>query len=388
MDVELSPRERRLYDDVRLAAMADIERGMDAETAQQARFRVLAALTRLRQLACHPKLCDPTSAIPSSKLAVVRDLVTELRDEGHRALIFSQFTRHLALVREALETDGVASRYLDGSMSATAREREVAAFQAGEGDVFLLSLKAGGTGLNLTGADYVLHLDPWWNPAVEDQATDRAHRIGQTRPVTVYRLVSRGTVEDGIVALHAEKRELVEALLAGTERAAALSVSELMALLRGDVADPADVDEESDDPDEPGAGDDDPIDLRPSDVGSEAPAEGDTDWELPTGQTTQGGASQEGALGRLDRALSVAVRQEQVRPVTARSYRRIAERIVAWMAERGHPLTPDALALHLPEYIDDARQGRWRAPMSDQYVARTPGEWLRRALSSDERPTS
>jgi len=110
----------------------------------------------------------------------------------------------------------------------------VRAFQAGEGELFLISLKAGGTGLNLTGADTVIHLDPWWNPAVEDQATDRAHRIGQTRPVTVVRLVTSGTIEQSVVSLHAEKRELAEGLLAGGELAGTLSIQQLADLVRAD----------------------------------------------------------------------------------------------------------------------------------------------------------
>jgi SNF2 family DNA or RNA helicase len=112
----------------------------------------------------------------------------------------------------------------------------VAAFQAGQGDLFLISLKAGGTGLNLTAADYVVHMDPWWNPAVEDQASDRAHRIGQLRPVTVYRLVTQGTVEEQILALHRDKRDLADQLLDGTGASAALSAEELVALLKGGVA--------------------------------------------------------------------------------------------------------------------------------------------------------
>src|SRR5690606_273215 len=148
---------------------------------------------------CHPRLYDPASDVPSSKLRRLLDVVDELRAEGHRALIFSQFTRHLALVRAALEERGVRLLYLDGQTPARERDALVARFQAGEADVFLVSLKAGGTGLNLTAAGYVIHLDPWWNPAVEDQATDRAHRIGQDKPVTVLRLVARGTIEEAIL---------------------------------------------------------------------------------------------------------------------------------------------------------------------------------------------
>ena len=122
-------------------------------------------------------------------------------------------------------------QYLDGSTPPKQRVAAVDAFQAGEGDAFLISLKAGGFGLNLTGADYVIHLDPWWNPAVEQQASDRAHRIGQTRPVTVYRLVTAGTIEERFVALHRDKRELADAVLADTDRAASLSAAELRGLL-------------------------------------------------------------------------------------------------------------------------------------------------------------
>ncbi|MEZ4268513.1 MAG: DEAD/DEAH box helicase [Myxococcota bacterium] len=232
MVVPLSAGERQLYEDVRRAAATDLLSASD-EPAGRRRFRVLAALTRLRQLACHPNLVHPRSTVRSSKLDALVELVTELRDEGHRALVFSQFTSLLAFVKVALDEAGVSYRYLDGSLAETARRREVDAFQNGEGDVFLLSLKAGGTGLNLTAADYVIHLDPWWNPAVEDQATDRAHRIGQTRAVTAYRLVAEGTVEENILVMHGEKRELVAALLDGTDSAKALSTDELFALVLG-----------------------------------------------------------------------------------------------------------------------------------------------------------
>ena len=226
VEVELSEEERRLYEATRIAAVASLQGAPD-----QRRFQVLAALTRLRQAACHPRLLDPESDLPSAKLTRLRELIGELRAEGHRALVFSQFTRHLALVRDALSEDGVRLRYLDGETPEARRRAEVDAFQAGDGDVFLISLKAGGVGLNLTAASYVFHLDPWWNPAVEDQASDRAHRIGQTLPVTVCRLVATGTIEDRILALHAEKRELVAGLLDGTGDGGPLSVEELMGLL-------------------------------------------------------------------------------------------------------------------------------------------------------------
>ena len=149
-------------------------------------------------------------------------------------LIFSQFTEHLALVRTALSVGGFELRYLDGSTPAAAREAEVTAFSAGQGDAFLLSIKAGGTGINLTAASDVVILDPWWNPAVEDQAAGRAHRIGQTRNVTVYRIVTRETVDEQILALHGSKRELIAGVLDGTGGGGTLSMDELVGLLRGD----------------------------------------------------------------------------------------------------------------------------------------------------------
>lgn len=226
--VALSEQERRVYESVRRAALLAVQ-GVEGP---QGRIAVLAALTRLRLAACHARLVDSSAPARSSKLERLLELVESLGAAGSRALIFSQFVQHLALVREALQARGVALQYLDGSTPPAERQARVEAFQRGEGTVFLISLRAGGTGLNLTGADHVLHLDPWWNPAVEDQATDRAHRIGQSRPVTVLRLVAEGTIEEAILALHAQKRELAEQLLAGADGAAALSLEELLALLR------------------------------------------------------------------------------------------------------------------------------------------------------------
>jgi len=227
--IALSEAEVALYDEVRVSTAAAL--AQSGSSTPQNRIQVLAAITRLRQLACHPRLYDPDSLVPSSKLARLRQIIAELRSEGHRALVFSQFTRHLTLAQEALHEDGATLLRLDGSTSASARQERVDAFQAGEADVFLISLRAGGVGLTLTAATYVIHLDPWWNPAVEDQATDRAHRIGQREPVTVYRLISSGTIESSMLSLHNEKRQLVDELLAGAGGVAALSTSDLAALI-------------------------------------------------------------------------------------------------------------------------------------------------------------
>jgi superfamily II DNA or RNA helicase len=226
--VDLSPAEAQLYDMLRKRALAKLEK--TAKNAQN-RVQVLAELMRLRRLCCHPVLVAPEANLESSKLAAFMELVEELLANQHRALVFSQFVDFLALARKMLDDKGIRYQYLDGSTPQKQRTASVDAFQAGEGDLFLISLKAGGFGLNLTGADYVIHLDPWWNPATEQQASDRAHRIGQERPVTVYRLVTARTIEERIVELHHRKRELANSLLEGADAAAKISEAELIGLL-------------------------------------------------------------------------------------------------------------------------------------------------------------
>ncbi|MEX2176474.1 MAG: DEAD/DEAH box helicase [Pirellulaceae bacterium] len=233
---ELSAEERRRYQAARLAAIADLAMPGEKSKTEDKRFQILAALTRLRQLACHPQLVDADWPGGSAKLELFMEIALELREGGHRALVFSQFVQHLSLIRGALDAAGISYQYLDGQTPTGERQKRVDAFQHGEGELFLISLKAGGTGLNLTAADYVIHMDPWWNPAVEDQATDRAHRIGQLRPVTVYRLVAKDTIEEQILALHASKRSLVADVLAGTDQAGKLSSQDLVALIRGEQA--------------------------------------------------------------------------------------------------------------------------------------------------------
>jgi len=233
---ELSAPERKLYEDARLAALAELTAGGGAPSHEgRRRIQTLSWLTRLRQLACHPSLVEPSWKGTSSKLQLFLSLVEELREGDHRALVFSQFVKHLSVVRAALDERGISYQYLDGATPSHERQRRVDAFQNGEGDLFLISLKAGGTGLNLTAADYVLHLDPWWNPAVEDQATDRAHRIGQERAVTVYRLVAERTIEEQILQLHADKRELVAGILDGTDAAAKLQTQDLIDLIKAEM---------------------------------------------------------------------------------------------------------------------------------------------------------
>ena len=230
LHVDLTPEERALYESLRRQAIETISK----QKGQQARMQVLAELMRLRRACCHPRLVRETGAsttASSAKLEAFGELLEELLENRHKALVFSQFVDHLEVVRKYLDDQGVAYQYLDGSTPMAERQQRVAAFQAGQGDVFLISLRAGGSGLNLTAADYVIHLDPWWNPAVEDQASDRAHRIGQQRPVTVYRIVARDTVEDRIVDLHRRKRDLAESMLEGTEAATRVTAADLLRLL-------------------------------------------------------------------------------------------------------------------------------------------------------------
>ncbi|NGZ27900.1 MAG: DEAD/DEAH box helicase, partial [Magnetococcales bacterium] len=232
LEVELPANERAFQEALRQKILSSLE-NLPTDNPQERRFRILAEITRLRRACCHPALIDPATPLPGAKLTLFMELVEELIRNRHKALVFSQFVTLLELVEKALRHTGIRYQYLDGSTPAKEREKRVAAFQAGEGELFLISLKAGGLGLNLTAADYVIHLDPWWNPAVEDQASDRAHRIGQQRPVTVYRMIVQGSIEEKMVKLHQEKRDLADALLEGSDAATRLSEDDLMAMLRG-----------------------------------------------------------------------------------------------------------------------------------------------------------
>lgn len=201
-----------------------------------AKIDILAALTRLRQLALDPGLVDATCGhIGSAKIEYLATQLEQIIPSGHQALVFSQFTTFLTRIRDYLERRGIATVQLDGST--TRRDEVIERFRSGEVPVFLISLKAGGTGLTLTEADYVYMMDPWWNPAAEAQAVDRAHRIGQTKKVNVYRLVGADTIENKVVALQERKRELVSTVVEsvgngeGGELLSRLDMSDLVDLL-------------------------------------------------------------------------------------------------------------------------------------------------------------
>jgi len=271
---DLTPAQAKLYRDTQENSerqLLDLAAAGASENRLQ--FAALTQLLRLRQICCDPRLINnpaanpevgrdlasrrPDSAPPekspadfadSAKLNAFTELLSEAIDDGHRLLVFSQFTSLLALLREELDAQSINYCYLDGSMTPAARQAQVDRFQGTTSPksgsplsalnsqpppIFLLSLKAGGTGLNLTGADTVIHFDPWWNPAAEAQATDRAHRIGQTRTVTSYKLICAGTVEEKVLALQAEKRALLADVFEASDAAAAkLSLADLRDLLR------------------------------------------------------------------------------------------------------------------------------------------------------------
>ena len=232
--VEMGEEEASFYEALRRSALETLAGIGKVEGRGELHLKILAELMRLRRACCNPRLILPESNIASAKLAAFGEIVGDLRENRHKALVFSQFVGHLQIIREYVEKAGIPYQYLDGSTPPRERKRRVDAFQAGNGELFLISLKAGGVGLNLTAADYVIHMDPWWNPAVEDQASDRAHRIGQLRPVTIYRLVTKGTIEEKIVGLHLQKRGLADSLLEETDLSGKVSAEELLALLRGE----------------------------------------------------------------------------------------------------------------------------------------------------------
>jgi SNF2 family DNA or RNA helicase len=227
LHVELDPTERGVYDAVRAATKQEVTARLGHGDSVLA---ALEALLRLRQASCHSALVPGQSADRSSKLDRLLEVLEEAVADGHKALVFSQWTGLLDRVEPHLRAAEIPFTRLDGSTQD--RATVVHTFQDPAGPpVMLVSLKAGGTGLNLTAADHVFLLDPWWNPAVEDQAADRAHRIGQERPVIVYRMVAKDTVEERILALQSRKRALSDVALGESNQATAITRDELLALL-------------------------------------------------------------------------------------------------------------------------------------------------------------
>lgn len=228
---EMPDEQRDVYAAAALSLRERVERVLEGKGLGRGRMEVLSAITQLRQICCHPSLVMDGYQGSSGKLDALMEMLPDALAAGQRALLFSQFTSMLAVLKARLNAEGIGTLYLDGKTPAGQRMELVNRFNDGEGQVFLISLKAGGAGLNLTGADTVIHYDPWWNPAAEDQATDRAHRIGQKRVVQVMRLITRGTIEEQVARLSERKRALFDAVVtAGEQMPSDLTEAEIMGL--------------------------------------------------------------------------------------------------------------------------------------------------------------
>lgn len=232
MTTELLDKQKKLYMAYLEQVKGDLKSEITSKGFQKSTIKILSALTRLRQICCHPALFAEQYHGESGKLELLEEIVIDAIESGHRILIFSQFTSMLKLIQPVLDKNNIRYFYLDGSTNAEDRRSMVHAFNSGINEVFLISLKAGGTGLNLTGADMVIHYDPWWNPATEDQATDRAYRIGQDKPVQVIRLITSGTIEEKIYKLQQKKKSLIDSVIyPGETLINKLSEEEVMELL-------------------------------------------------------------------------------------------------------------------------------------------------------------
>ncbi|MCW7999921.1 hypothetical protein CFK35_18830 [Clostridium sp. cpc1] len=211
--VDLTNEQKKVYIAYLQAIKGEIEEEIVSKGFNRSQIKILAGLTRLRQICCHPGMFMENYNGHSGKLSYLKEILKDAIEGGHRILLFSQFTSMLKIVEDMLNENHIDYMYLDGSTSIKERGRRVEDFNNGQGDVFLVSLKAGGTGLNLTGADTVIHIDPWWNPAVEEQATDRAYRMGQKNTVQVMRLITKGTIEEKIFELQERKKEMIDKVI-------------------------------------------------------------------------------------------------------------------------------------------------------------------------------
>ena len=230
---EMTEPQKKVYDAVVWQCRSRLERAFRERGFDHAQAEILSAMTQLREICCHPALCMDGYIEGSGKEEMFIDVALPALAAGHRILVFSQFTRMLNLLEQRLRTEGIATLYLDGATPTSERQELTERFNGGEGQVFLISLKAGGTGLNLTGADMVIHYDPWWNPTAQEQATSRAHRLGQTKPVTVLSLVTHGTIEEQVVHLGERKKNLFDRLITpGEALPDALTQEDILALFR------------------------------------------------------------------------------------------------------------------------------------------------------------
>lgn len=229
--VEMTQEQKKLYLAYIKALKDELEVEIKDKGFNRSHIKILAAITRLRQICCHPELFVEDYTGGSGKLDSFEEIIEDAIESGHRILVFSQFRTMLDIIKERFDSKGIQHMYLNGSTAMELRGEMVKDFNNGEGEVFLISLKAGGTGLNLTGADMVIHYDPWWNPAVEDQATDRAYRIGQENTVQVIRLITKGSIEEKIFKLQEKKREMIDMVIKeGETLISKLSEEEMLSL--------------------------------------------------------------------------------------------------------------------------------------------------------------
>lgn len=228
---KLNKKQERIYDSYLLDMKERLKELRDENTINSSHIEILSILTRLRQICCDPGLFVEDYDEKSGKLQLLEELIDELLEGNHKILIFSQFTTMLKIISKLLKRKGIKFSYLDGQIKVDKRENVINDFTSGKTDIFLISLKAGGTGLNLTEADTVIHVDPWWNPAVEDQATDRAHRIGQKDVVNVYKVITRNTIEEKIYEIQLKKRELINSVIENKDIATTFNSKEAYEVL-------------------------------------------------------------------------------------------------------------------------------------------------------------
>jgi len=227
----MTPEQERIYQTLLETLRQNVGSALENGSLPKARMQVLSLLLKLRQVCCHPKLFLDDYDGTSGKLELLIQTVHSSIASGHRLLVFSQFVGMLQIIKKRLSREGVQALYLDGDTKPEQRQQLCDRFNGGDGKVFLISLKAGGTGLNLIGADLVIHFDPWWNPAAEDQATDRAHRIGQTRDVDVIKMITQGSIEEKVTELSKRKRAIFDrVIISGETSLSSLTEEDIRAL--------------------------------------------------------------------------------------------------------------------------------------------------------------
>jgi len=232
IQVAMSPEQEKIYKQFLVSAKKEIEKEIDSAGFEKSQIKIFSLLTRLRQICCHPKLVFEDYKGSSGKMEALKEILQDCLESGHRVIIYSQWTSMLSIIKKMLDKEKILYFYLDGATKAEDRVEMVNRFNSGEKNVFLLSLKAGGFGLNITGADVVIHFDAWWNPAVENQATARSHRLGQKNVVQSFKIIAKNSIEEKILALQQKKKDLFDSLIEASQSfIGKLTKEEIMELL-------------------------------------------------------------------------------------------------------------------------------------------------------------